>query len=357
MEPPGDADDGRKAPAWEHYRAIVRRFHEATGQGTFASVKKNIIVDLVRMGLLKRRKDGNAYFTSLTPQGKCLISQDTPPHARYKLWSNALETLVEPVIADLFQLLYTDSDFDDNTARFTTRSISKEEYAFIFSDDQIDYGRKVELLKSYRSLNRFEQAEVVAKIRAKSSASLAAPTARKQQDMIDYGNWMNQAAETFARLNQTLYFKTYNREVLMMALSQEVWLALLRRNPLVKGEALTWHAIARRFDEFELHHVVPLEMARSDSEWQALDNKMNLIYVPKKTHKKIHEHDRIIQMFNESGQLVLKTPATGLNSMMLEVVDAAHPGSLDLSRDLVVLKPANLSEMLSYNESLLRMAA
>lgn len=336
--PPGD-DKGVRLPEFAVFYELVEKIAATLGQGTVNSVKKNHFPDFARMGFLERLgKDGSVLppkdrrpvlAARLTDSAARLALADNP-REKYRLYLDAVERLIGPRILDeLFAILH-DDDFE---------TVSVHEFMLILSDSNISRAEKAALLKSHRQLGALKRIALRADIQAECARLSAA--AENKSGKRDYGNWHNQALEIFNLLNQTVYFKTFKKTVLMLGFSDEALEFLAARSGTVKAHALRWHQIEER-EGYDLHHIVPLENAFSRKTLGRVDDHRNLLCLRKSVHQKIPNRNNLFVQLDapKPGEIFLVNPLSRNNARM------------NVSGD-VLCRPENLPEMVEYNRLLL----
>ncbi|GAB4201076.1 MAG: type IIS restriction endonuclease subunit R [Bacteroidia bacterium] len=284
------------------YYKIVDELKNTIEQSTINSLKKNIFPDLHRMGFLDRydsknniiptNKRSTVVSVKLTDVAIELIHEKNP-RIQYKQYISAVEKLLEPILDDLFLLLYTEFE-----------TINIYEYMFILSDTDIDYDTKKTLLKSYRKLKQTEKNNLINDIQ--NNFRKANTSAKNKKEKRDFGNWYNESLQIFNLLNQTVYFKTFKKTILMLSLSQEFIEKYNQRSQKEKDKYFEWHQIMKK-ENYELHHIVPISMATTKQQLELIDNHKNLIYISANIHKQIPDNTHI-QLSFDNNKLFLKNP-------------------------------------------------
>ena len=335
--PPGD-DRGARRPDCAAFYRLVDKIAGQLGQGTVNSVKKNHFPDFARMGFLERLgRDGSVlspedrrpvFAARLTPAA-ARLALAANPREKYRLYLDAVERLIGAKILDeLFAILHEDFE-----------SVSVHEFMLALSDPRASRAEKVALLKSHRRLSALQRVALRADVRRECDRLSA--LAKDKRGKRDYGNWLNQALEIFNLLNQTVYFKTFKKTVLMLGFSDEALEFLAARSGAAKARALRWHDIEER-GEYDLHHIVPLENAFSRRTLERVDDHRNLLCLRKSVHRRIPARNNLLVQLDawESGEIFLTNPF------------GAKPERMNVSGD-VLCKAGNLPEMVEYNRRLL----
>lgn len=335
--PPGD-DRGVRQPGFGAFYRLVDEIAATLGQGTVNSVKKNHFPDFARMGFLERLgmdgkvlppEDRRRVFAARLTESAARLALAGNPREKYRLYLDAVERLIGARILDeLFAILRDDFE-----------TVSVHEFMLVLSDPAISRDEKTALLKSHRQMSALRRVALRAEIRAECARLSAA--AKDKRGKRDYDNWLNQALEIFNLLNQTVYFKTFKRTVLMLGFSDEALEFLAARGGAAKSRALRWHNIEER-EGYDLHHIVPLENAFSRKTLERVDDHRNLLCLRKSVHRKIPTRNNLF--------VRLDAPKTG--GIFLVNPFGPKTARMDVSGD-ILCRPENLPEMVEYNRKLL----
>lgn len=325
---------GKRQKGCETYYRIVDSLKRVIEQGTVNSLKKNIFPDLETMGFLNRynkkgelvspKKRETIASVSLTKFAIDFINEKKP-RKQYKMYIEATEKLLEPILDELFYLLYREFD-----------SINVYEYMFVVSDEKLTTQEKIDLIKSYRRLKKVQRTKLNQKIlQVFEKINKKAINKRYKRD---FGNWYNESLQIFNLLNQTIYFKTFRKTILMLSISQEALEFIATRSQKQREKYFEWHNV-KRTEGYQLHHICPISYATTRKQLELIDNYKNLIYISNKTHSKIpHDNNLFIKLNVKDGKILLVDPTDGK--------------SLDITNDILVNKK-HIKEMLRYNQKLL----
>lgn len=334
--PPGD-DHGKRDPQFVVFYRVVDNIAKTLGQGTVNSVKKNHFPDFARMGFLDRHgsngtvispKERRPVISAQLTEAAIQMAKTNNPREQYKLYLNAVEQLTGPEILDeLFGILHNEFE-----------TISVYEFMLILSDPEISRTKKIALLRGYRKLSTMQRNALHAEIQ--SECDSLSSQAEDKIGKRDYGNWYNQAVEIFTLLNQTVYFKTFKKTVLMLGFSNEALEFFANRSATARAQALQWHEIKER-EGYDLHHIVPLENAISRRTLESLDDYRNLLCLRRTVHRKIPAKNN----------LFVQLAAPNLDKVIL-INPFAQDAQIDVSRD-VLCRQENLPDMVKYNQQLL----
>ncbi|MBT9171448.1 MAG: Type-2 restriction enzyme MboII [Actinobacteria bacterium] len=323
---------GKKQKGCETYYKIVDVLEKVIKQGTVNSLKKNIFPDLDTMGFLNRYNPKGELVSpdkretidsvALTKLAVDFINEEKP-RKQYKMYIEATEKLLEPILDELFYLLYK-----------IFESINVYEYMFIVSDEKLSTQEKIDLINSYRRLKKIQRIKVNQEILKKFKEINKRAISKKYKR--DFGNWYNESLQIFNLLNQTVYFKTFRKTVLMLSISQEALEFIATRSQRQREKYFDWHNV-KRIEGYQLHHICPLSYATTRKQLELIDNYKNLIYISNKAHSKI-SHDLFIQLVVKNGRILLMNPV--------------DKNSIDITNEIII-KSEHLREMLRHNERLL----
>lgn len=326
--------EGKNQKGCEVYYKIVDSLKKIIEQGTVNSLKKNIFPDLDTMSFLNRyNTKGDLVLpdkreaidsVSLTKFALDFINEKKP-RKQYKTYIEATEKLLEPILDELFYILY--GEFE---------SINIYEYMFIVSDEKLSTQEKIDLIKSYRRLKKIQRTKINQDI-LKIFKDINKKAINKRFKR-DFGNWYNESLQIFNLLNQTVYFKTFRKTVLMLSISQEALEFIATRSQNQREKYFEWHNV-KRIEGYQLHHVYPLSFATTRRELELIDNFKNLIYISNKAHSTVpHDNNLLIQLVLKNGRILLMNP---IDKKFIDITDE------------IIINKRHIQEMLRYNEKLL----
>ncbi len=275
-------------------------------QVTQDSLRKNLFVDMHRMGLIERynknKESTNPYiqsnikYISLTPLAiEFLNAQDLL--RKNFCYTQALENLLQGFGAECREVMIElDNHYLDieemmffvtflNIANFTRSEI-------------------IEYVREYRSLSRIQKEKL--KELAQDYCNPNHFNGNKLEKR-DYHNWKNQAQQIFSLLEQSVFFETNKEMLILKTLNEENKQNDKKLKRSIKEKALYFekHGVKKE-KGFELHHIVPLCLARSIEEFDLLDKWENLIYIDAFNHAKISQtQNKHICLYFENCDVVL----------------------------------------------------
>ncbi|MGQ9817991.1 MAG: hypothetical protein ACUVQ3_08615, partial [bacterium] len=323
---------GSKQDCDEYYKIIEEINRSKDFSCTVNSLKKNIFPDLAVMEFLDRfdknntlllgNKRSEIYYVKLSDSAIGFVNEKSLLK-KYKIYINAVEKLVEPILEELFIILYKEFD-----------SVNIYEYTFILSDPNLGTNEKVNLTKEYRKLKKVQQASILSYVQR--TFDKINKKAKSKTEKRDFMNWYNESLQVFNLLNQTIYFKTFRKTVLMLSISQEVLEFVATRSQRERELYFDYHNIAKK-DGYQLHHIYPISYATSRKDLELIDNHKNLIYISNKIHSKIPRNNTFVKIERYRDKLFL--------------VDPVNRKKIDITNDCL-LKKNKISELLEYNKYL-----
>lgn len=324
---------GFKQNCNEYYKVIDEIKKNKDFSCSINSLKKNIFPDLTVMGFLDRFNKNNTlllgnkrseiYYIKLSDLAITFVNEKSLLK-KYKIYINAVEKLVEPILEELFIILFKEFD-----------SVNIYEYTFILSDPNLNTNEKVNLIKEYRKLKKVQQASILSHIQ--DVFNKINKKAKNKTEKRDFMNWYNESLQVFNLLNQTIYFKTFRKTILMLSISQEILEFVVTRSQKEKDIYFDYHNISKK-DIYQLHHIYPISYATSRKDLELIDNHKNLIYISNKIHSKIPRNNTFIKLEWYQNKLFL--------------VDPINSNKIDITNDCLLNKD-KIPELIEYNKNLI----
>ena len=277
--PPGDhKKDTDLGEEYKDFQDILEKVKSRIDKGTINSFKKNLILDMYRMGFLDRPKTGigRRVAGKLTAQGIALVRKKNNLLTTYKMFTDGLDKLFGENMSQLAQILSL-SDYRNET-------IGIYEFMFILSDSN-EKTDKIGLLNEYRKLKKYQKYKVKELI--KSYANPDKFEGNKTQKR-DFNNWKNESQQMFNLMKCTVYFQVELNKGFRLNVSTRTgfFTKPTKRSTVPKKDYFRYHNIDKK-EAFELHHIIPLSQAKNQEQGKLIDDYKNLIYINKPTHKKI----------------------------------------------------------------------
>jgi hypothetical protein len=312
----------------EIYNAQVERV-----SATFNSLKKNIFPNLEGMGLLQRddsgQRDGGNKKARLSPVAINFL--DGNERVQKKIFSECNERILKPIVEILDVVL---EKFD---------TINVYEMMLFLTDESINLERKMELISKYKSMKKLQVIELHDSIQTRMNRSMGSNVAKI--DKLDWHNWWNESRQMTDMLETVVGFNVYQDDQIMKAGNAEAIVFSPSRSQIVRREALSWHSLTSK-EDWDLHHILPVEYATSSSDLKQIDDKRNLLYIPSSIHKTIpNTSNRMVQFAYDATHVILRNPLTTDGKPLKEI---AWPRDAGVDQN-------NLQEMVIYNKRLLEL--
>ncbi len=327
------------------YAQFCNEAKQKAGIGTQDAMRKNLFVDLHRMGLIIRYdKDKQVTdsfskqkikFVSISDQGLRLIRSKTILD-KYFIFSKGIDNLIGGYIDILLDILI-DKEYDID-------KINIYEYMFFISaigtesNFNINTDSAVGLIKEYRNLTPIQRKSVIETLKTELNPKNYSGSKNNKRD---FSNWYNKIYQIYYLLNQTVYFEVRGEQLVLKGGENSFSEAATRldRSLNEKYQYFVNHKISK-ISGFELHHVVPLAWSENIYHFKMLDKWENMVYIDAFSHAKITQ--------NRNKNVVMDFIK---NDMTLS----------DYSKNLVYLKlheniaykPENKTELKKYNTDLL----
>jgi len=284
-------------PEEKTYSIFCNEAKEKVGIGTQDAMRKNLFVDMHRMGLINRLdmnrnkldpfSRGRVKYVSIAPLGYKLIKTGNSVTDRFFIFSKGLDSLLGGFINILLNI------FRDEL--FEIKKINIYEYMFFISaintnasfTKSID--EAVELVHSYRNLSNIQRKSSIEFLKKELQPSNY-PGSKKNKR--DFHNWKNKSDQIYKLLNQAVYFDKIGED-LVWSSNQEfdtrVENKKLNRSLSEKHLYFKEHNVEKTRG-FELHHVVPLSWSESMHHFKMLDKWLNLVYIDAFSHARITQN-------------------------------------------------------------------
>ena len=336
----------QNTPEESKYAQFCDEAKQKTGIGTQDAMRKNLFVDIHRMGFIKRydknKQNINPYskkgvkYVSLSNQGlKLIIAKNQLD--QYFIFSKGIDALLGGYIDILLNIL-RDKEYE-------IEKISIYEYMLFVS--AIGAGTKfnintetaVGLIKSFRNLTPIQRRSAleILKIELDPKISIGPKT-----DKRDFYNWHNKITQIFYLLNQTVYFEVRGEQLILKggegAFSEIS--TRLDRSLNEKYQYFVKHKVSKT-SGFELHHIVPLAWSESIHHFKILDKWENMVYIDGFSHAKISQNKNRNVVFSVKKEDVILSDYLN-NEVYLKYIKN------------ILYQPANQPTLKSYNEGLLK---
>ncbi|GAA7431219.1 type IIS restriction endonuclease subunit R [Helicobacter pylori] len=326
----------------EIYAKVVDNICKSGMQVTQDSLRKNLFVDMHRMGLIERynknKKPTNPYFQRnikyirLTPLAiEFLNAQDLLE--KNFCYTQALENLLQGFGAECREVMI---ELDNHY-------LDIEEMMFFVTFLNINFTRSeiIEYVREYRNLSRIQKEKLKELVQDYCNPNHFNGNKLEKRD---YHNWKNQAQQIFSLLEQSVFFETNKERLILKTFNKENKQNDKKLKRSIKEKVLYFekHGVKKE-KGFELHHIVPLCLARSIEEFDLLDKWENLIYID------AFNHAIISQTQNKHICLYFKNCDVILSKGLKEEQESLYFTYIKN----VLYKPDLQDVMLEYNKDLL----
>lgn len=329
------------------YAVFCEKVKEKVGKGTQDSIRKNIFVDLDRMGLIHRYDlRGNvitpytrssAKYVSLSDEGLKFVNEPELLNRAF-IFTKAIDILLGGYIEIALHLL-KDSDYGID-------KITKYEFMFFVSavdsdtSFKIDSQKCADLIKAYRRLDGYTQRRVIEILQDRLIPSKFSGDKTAQRD---WHNWKNKIDQVYHLLNQSPYFvvdgDNLNLSTHKIRTKAGEYVDVRTRSEMAKKDYFDNHHV-KKAPGFELHHVVPLSWAESMEQYKLFDKWENMVYIDAYRHALITQNkNRNIEMRAQGNDILL---VDHLNN----IVELSYDGKN------ILYNPSHQSTMLEYNKTL-----
>ncbi len=328
------------------YAEFCNEAKRIAGIGTQDAMRKNLFVDLHRMGLIERYDKNknqtdpfssqNVKYVSISNQGLKLIKA-TNILDKFFIFSKGIDSLLGGYIDTLLDIL--------RDKEYGIEKISIYEYMFFVSaidtkssfDVSID--EAVQLIKEYRQLTSLQRKSVIETLKVELNPKKFQGTKTEKRD---FHNWINKARQVFSVLNQTVYFEVRGEQMVLkegqVSFSSETT-KRLDRSVNEKYQYFVKHNVGKT-KGFELHHVVPLAWSENLHHFKMLDKWENMVYIDAFSHAKITQNNnRNVLLSTVNDDISLKDHSN--NEVYLKY------------QENIAYKPTNKETMQHYNHELL----
>jgi len=328
--------NGMNAQDCVDYYLILDEIYNAKVEkvsATFNSLKKNIFPNLEGMGLLER--DDSAQGTGGNKKARltrvAINFLNGNEREQKKIFSECNERILKPMV-DILDIVLEKFD-----------TVNVYEMMLFLTDENIELERKIELISKYKSMKKLQIIELHESIQARMNRSMGSSVAKI--DKLDWHNWWNESRQMTDMLETVVGFNVYQDDQIMKAGNAEAIVFSASRSQNVRREALSWHNLSPK-ENWDLHHILPVEYANSSSDLKQIDDKRNLLYIPSPIHKTIpNTSNRMVQFTYDATHVVLRNPLSADGKPFKEIAWPREAG----------VDPNNLQEMVSYNKKLLEL--
>lgn len=327
------------------YAKFCNEAKQRAGIGTQDAMRKNLFVDIHRMGLIARYNKNKEIvdpfsrqrikYVSISNQGLKLI-RAKKVHDKYFIFSKGIDNLIGGYIDIILDIL-RDKEYDID-------KINIYEYMFFISaigtktKFNIDTDKAVELIKEYRNLTPIQRKSVIEKLKIELNPKNFTGSKRNKRD---FHNWHNKIEQVYRLLNQTVYFEVRGEQLVLKGgrdgFSETA--TRLDRSLNEKYQYFIKQKVSKTLG-FELHHIIPLSWSESIYHFKILDKWENMVYIDAFSHAKITQ--------NKNRNVVL-----GVINSDLSLSDFSENEVYLKYKENILYMPNNKDIMKDYNRELL----
>lgn len=281
----------------EKYAELTTKIASNLGRCTQDSLRKNIFVDLHRMGLIDRFNakkkqlnpfdNGTKKYIALTKFGIDFL-QSTDIFTQNLFFTRALENLMQGFGEEILSIiLELDKHYltRDEVLFFATFLYQKLDSKTCNRSDIIS------LIRDYRTLSKFQKQALNEKIKSYCEPKNFSGDKTQKRD---FHNWINETQQILSLLTQMAYFEYNEHDVKLYIRTGTYGIyednTKLKRSIKEKYLYFKKHNITKE-KGFELHHIVPLCLASSRAEFQVIDKWENMVYIDAFSHAKITQNN------------------------------------------------------------------
>ncbi|WP_267523862.1 type II restriction endonuclease subunit R [Campylobacter sp. MG1] len=289
------------------YAELTSNIAKKMDRTTQDSLRKNHLVDMARMGFVNRFNNkgklnnphirSNTKYINITELGYKFLNniRENKIFDAARFWSLALDNLHCGFDTKLLKFMLL---LDTNKIK----SISEIEFMlFVTEIDKVKFNDVLEYIKSFKKLSRFQREKIVEIIKKYANP--------KNNDIFkgldktkkrDFHNWINETQQLFMLFDFGILFSVgeINKDELSLRSKQNNGIVknpvkLLNRSNKTKDEYFINHKIDKNTIKgkgYELHHIVPLLLAKTEEEFLELDRWENLILIDAHSHSIISQN-------------------------------------------------------------------
>lgn len=283
-------------PEEKTYAEYVTKLCGKFDRCTQDSVRKNLFVDLHRMGFIDRfKKNGQLIlpyersvikYVQLTNDG-IKLAQSNNIFDRNFIYTKGIEKLTKGLGTDLIGVLQQlDNVLYVIEFMFFGSYLGCSLQGKQYTEDDI-----VELIREYRSMSKFQKKQVEEEVQLYCNPDNFIGKGKDKTDKRDFHNWKNEADQIYKILGQTVLYDVIDKKKLVIKIGDGSVFeneSKLKRSYSEKKKYFKEHSIQKTAG-YELHHVVSLFMANDRNQYSSLDVWQNMIYIDAFMHSKLHD--------------------------------------------------------------------
>lgn len=325
-------------PEEADYAVYTNNLSRKLGRCTQDSIRKNLFVDLNRMGLIERfnthgekvypYQNGVKKFVRISDLGLAFI-KTTDLIEKSLLYTRAIDTLTQGLADELLNIVELDGFVTEHEFQFflSYRGETLNSHRYALSE-------LIEYIHEFRRLSKYQRDYAVKLVKEYCNPN---EFHGNKTEKRDYHNWLNETQQLFMLMGQTAYFEACDNE-LRIRISRDSLFTnkeKLIRSAKEKAEYFKNHGVTKT-KGFELHHIIPLCHAKCALEFSKLDVWENMLYIDG------YKHSIITQSNNE----YMRLSFDGKNVVLRNFADT--PLNLEYEKN-ALYSTKNQDAMLSFN--------
>lgn len=269
------------------YAQYTTNVNEKISRCTQDSIRKNLFVDMHRMGFIKRfdrdghelapYERGNIKAVCLSELGLDLVNNKNNEFTKNLIYTNAIDRLTNGLADELLEIVAENKKITDIEFMFFMSFMG-----FKICEHTYDKQELLNYMLQFRSMSKYQQDAV---IRVVEEYCIPSKFGGNKLNKRDFHNWKNEAQQIFMLMGQTVYFENRGNELSIRIGDAGLFDDEAKLSRSIKEKELYFkkHNVSRTIG-FELHHIIPLLSARSKEEFSTLDVWKNMIYIDGYTH-------------------------------------------------------------------------
>lgn len=307
------ADDKGKYPETaREYIKLVNELKENGIKVSINSLKKNLFVDMHRMGLITRfDKDKNEIldpfkrskcvkYVQISSSGNDFINKSNLKEQTF-IYMKAIDNLSNGFIEKTRQFFLNQvQDLpSNNRAKF---KITRNEFGLFVTAIDCEFdGNKYtlenisNLYKIWKNLSKKAKENVIYWINKWCDERKSKDVFKKNSTQRDWPNFLNEVNQIINIFSQTSFFDRNDQ--------YDMFLKFGTANSMFDNEAECFRSLEQtklyfqkhnvdKQDGYRLHHVIRLKEAKNPIEWKLIDVWENMIYIYGGIHDEIHDHNK-----------------------------------------------------------------
>ena len=286
------------------YAIYVDSLNDSLGRCTQDSVRKNLFVDMHRMGFINRYNDdgisvgpferSKIKYVSLSEFGLEFVQKANNIFLQNMLYTRAIDTLTFGLADELLEITELNNLITEIEFQFFFSYLNKTLNGTFYTK-----GILIEYIKEFRSMSKYQRECVIEVV--KDYCNPNAFYGNKKQKR-DFHNWHNETQQIFMLMAQTVYFDKLKDGLVIKVGANGIFEneIKLKRSLAQKRQYFKEHSVSKQIG-FELHHIIPLCWAKTQNEFSLLDVWENMIYIDGYSHSQISQNNNlnVILKFND----------------------------------------------------------